>query len=210
MAAADDDASPSGLERLVFFSDAVFAIAITLLVLPLSGSPIADDQVGKQILDLAPKAFSFALSFLIIGLVWIGHPRAFALIGRADPTLMVLNLLVLMIVAFLPFPTAVLGEHGNTTAAAVLYGASMSGLGLLSALVWYYASHRGRLIKADAASDAVRATLLRSLIVPVCYLPSIPLAFVSIPASNALWLSSIVLEFVVLRFVQRGRRRGHP
>jgi uncharacterized membrane protein len=136
---AEGGTSPSSLERMVFFSDAVFAIAITLLVLPLADSRFTDEDLGRQILELAPKTFSFVLSFLVIGLLWIGHNRAFALISRVDRKLMFLNLLVLMTVAYLPFPTALLGEHGNTTAAAALYGAGPTGL--LLALLWAYASH---------------------------------------------------------------------
>jgi transmembrane protein TMEM174 (potassium channel) len=70
--AGDEEAGPSSLERLVFFSDAVFAIAITLLVLPLTDSSITNEGIGRQLLDLAPKVFSFVLTFLIIGLLWIG------------------------------------------------------------------------------------------------------------------------------------------
>jgi uncharacterized membrane protein len=80
----EGDRSPSSLERMVFFSDAVFAIAITLLVLPLADSRFTDEDLARQILELAPKTFSFVLSFLVIGLLWIGHNRAFALISRVD------------------------------------------------------------------------------------------------------------------------------
>jgi Endosomal/lysosomal potassium channel TMEM175 len=142
----------------VFFSDAVFAIAITLLVLPLADSHITDENVGRQILDLAPKMFSFALSFLIIGLLWIGHNRGFSLIARVDRKLMFLNL---------PFLT----------------------------------SHDRRLIRQDVQAIAIRHLRLRSYIVPVCYVPSIPVAFESIVAAKILWLMSFVLGFVLNRFV---------
>jgi hypothetical protein len=95
-----------------------------------------------------------------------------------------------MTVAYLPFPTALLGEHGNTTAAAALYGASMGLTGLLLALLWAYASHGRRLVRQDVPADAIRHIRLRSYIVPVRYLPSIPVAFVSIVAANVLWVMS--------------------
>jgi uncharacterized membrane protein len=142
------------------------------------------------------------LSFLVIGLLWIGHNRGFAVIARVDRKLMFLNLLVLMTVAYLPFPTAVLGEHGNTTAAAALYGGSMGLTGLLLALLWSYASHGRRLIRQDVPATAIRHLRLRSYIVPVCYLPSIPVAFVSMLAANILWLMSFVLGFILNRVVQ--------
>jgi uncharacterized membrane protein len=117
---------------------------------------------------------------------------------------MFLNLLFLMAVAYLPFPTAVLGEHGSTTAAAVLYGASMGPTGLLLTLLWSYASHDRRLIRQDVPAIAIRHLRLRSYIVPVCYVPSIPVAFVANVAANILWLMSFVLGFVLNRFVPPG------
>ena len=144
------------LDRVVFFSDAVFAIAITLLVLPLADAHLTDEDLARQLLALWPKVFSFVLSFVVIGLFWLTHHRFFQLIDRVDRRLLFLNLLVLMCVAFLPFPTAVLGDHGSQSAADVLYAASMSLLGLASAALWRHASNRHRLIPADFDPAVIR------------------------------------------------------
>ena len=103
------------LERLVFFSDGVMAIAITLLVVELS-IPAATEDVGDALLDRWPQMLSFVLSFLVIGIFWMAHHRIFRYVANLDQRLIWLNLLFLMCVAFLPFPTAVLGDHDNSRA----------------------------------------------------------------------------------------------
>lgn len=156
--------APSSLDRVVFFSDAVFAIAITLLVLPLADQRLPDEDLAAHLLALWPQLASFLLSFVVIGLFWLGHHRAYQIIVRVDTRLLLLNLLVLLFIALLPFPTAVLGEHGNQPPAAVLYATTMSLLGLTSAAHWRHASHGYRLIRPDVdprdqirdAADAVR------------------------------------------------------
>ncbi|WP_226359000.1 TMEM175 family protein [Pseudonocardia sp. ICBG601] len=98
-----------GLERLTFFSDGVFAIAITLLVLPLTDAEIEPGPVGPQLLELLPRMLTFLLSFAVIGRYWTIHHRLFARFDRADARLMTLNLGYLFGIAFLPFPTSLLG-----------------------------------------------------------------------------------------------------
>ena len=97
------------LERLVFFSDAVIAIAITLLVVTLA-IPEATENVGDALLDRWPQMLSYVLSFLVIGVFWMAHHRIFRYVATIDQRLIWLNLLFLMCVAFIPFPTAVLGD----------------------------------------------------------------------------------------------------
>src|SRR5437660_9370808 len=99
------------MDRLMFFSDGVFAIAITLLVLqitvPIPG--LSEHQLGDALRHLGPKYFGFVLSFLVIGRYWMAHHRVFEYIKRFDMPLVWLNLAFLLLIAFLPFPTAVLG-----------------------------------------------------------------------------------------------------
>jgi Endosomal/lysosomal potassium channel TMEM175 len=100
----------SGLDRLVLFSDAVFAIAITLLALdlrlPEPPPDLTDAGLLEQLLELGPKYFSFVISFMSVGFYWIAHHRFFQLVVRVDAGLLLLNLLLLMGVAFIPFPTS--------------------------------------------------------------------------------------------------------
>ena len=188
------------LDRVVFFSDAVFAIAITLLVLPLADAHLTDDGLARQLLALWPQVFSFVLSFVVIGLFWLSHHRMFQIIDGVDRTLLFRNLLVLLCVAFLPFPTAVLGDHGSHAAADVLYAASMSLVGLASAALWRHASDRHRLIPADVDPAVIRNITLRSLLVPAMFIPSIGVALLSPAAAKVLWVLSFPLSTVIDRW----------
>jgi hypothetical protein len=120
------------LERLVFFSDAVFAIAITLLVLPLTEAHTSPTSTWDGSCCACGRSFSAShLSFAVISNYWVAHHRTVRHI--VDARLVWLNLGFLLMIAFLPFPTAVLGEHGDTTPAAVLYAGAMSLTGFASA-----------------------------------------------------------------------------
>ena len=143
-----------GLERLVFFSDAVFAIAITLLALdiriPNMEEIHGDAELRRALLSLWPQYFAYMLSFLVIGASWANHHRRFGMIRRYDRTLIFLNLLLLMAIAFVPFPTSVLAEFGNQTA-VTLYALTMAAAALMSGLGWWYAIYHNRLVDASLA-----------------------------------------------------------
>src|SRR5919197_2493902 len=102
--------SRSDVERIAFFSDAVFAIAMTLLVVQLSVPTGPAGELGHTLRARGSKFFAFGLSFLVIGQYWLAHHRVFRHIRRYDLGLLWLNLLWLLAIAFLPFPTAVLGN----------------------------------------------------------------------------------------------------
>jgi uncharacterized membrane protein len=144
--------NPLALERLVFFSDAVFAIAITILVLDLrlpTGSASASSR--ELLLSLAglwEEYLAFFISFWVIGLSWISHHRKFLYIRRVDNQLLTLNLLMLMMIAFIPFPTAVMSESVSFTAtgfyALTMIFASLSGL-----ILWWHATRNHHLVDSD-------------------------------------------------------------
>jgi uncharacterized membrane protein len=188
-----------GLERLVFFSDAVFAIAVTLLALeirlPSPGEDLTNAQLVPALLAIWPKYLSYAISFLVIGTFWMGHHRKFRFITRYDAGLMLLNLLLLMGVAFIPFPTSVLSEYGNRTA-TIFYALVMAIVGLLSAALWVYASRHNRLIEPTFTLPRARRETLRALIPPAVFLLSIGLAFINDDLAKYSWL----LIAVVPRF----------
>ncbi|OLL92816.1 MULTISPECIES: TMEM175 family protein [unclassified Pseudonocardia] len=184
------------LERITAFSDGVFAIAITLLVLPLTDTVLSDDRIGPQLLDLLPRMLTFALSFVVIGRYWMFHHQLFDRFVRADRRLMSLNLAYLFGIAFLPFPTSALGEHGARTAAVVLYAANLIVIGLASAAIWWHASSGGRLTGPEVTPAAARATLIHGLAPVVALVPSIPIAFVAPAAAMFSWL--LILPVSVL------------
>jgi uncharacterized membrane protein len=170
------------LERLVFFSDAVFAIAITLLALDVR-APAAPPgsysagQLADLILGLWPKYLSYVISFLVIGLYWMAHHRYFGQIRRYDSRLIWLNLLFLMGIAFIPYPTSMLGEYGTAAQPTVtLYAAVLAATGLLALAIWRYASHDRRLTDPDLSEATVRAYSLRAGLAVLVFLSSIVIA----------------------------------
>ncbi len=183
--------SKMGLERLVFFSDAVFAIAITLLALeirlPVEATNLTNQNLLAVLLSIWPKYLSFIISFLVIGNFWIAHHRRFSLLTRYDNRLLVLNLLMLMSIAFIPFPTSIISENGNRTA-TIFYALAIIVTGLLSALLWWYTAWENRLIDKSVDKQEVRRNLLSILTTPAVFLLSIGLAFINPDLGKFSWI----------------------
>jgi len=153
-----------------------------------SGDPLGVERVAF---------FSFGLSFWVIGRFWVGHHLTFQHIKRWDPAMVWINLLLLACIAFLPFPTAVLGNNINLAVAARLYAASVMVTGLAFTLLWWYATGRGRLVDEDLDPRFRRSTLLRTLATPIVFGLSIPLVTVRV-AVGVGWLSLAPLLWVLL------------
>src|SRR5690242_168868 len=144
---AEIDREPGvDLERIRLFSDAVFAFAITLLVIDLK-VPETAAFLEEGLYNLPPKVLSFIVSFLVVGSYWVGYHRYSRFIERVDRRLVWLNLYFLMSVVFTPFPTALLGTFGNRQRAVVLYAASLAIVGLFMTLMWLYADKSGLLTR---------------------------------------------------------------
>ena len=191
------------MERTIFFSDAVFAIAITLLALDIT-IPKPRHVIGKDLSSVVlaqwPDVLSFAVSFLIIGAYWMAHHRIFHYIKRYDATLLWLNLLFLMSIAFLPFPDRVLSEWGDKERfALVFYAASVALAGLLLSLLWWYATRERRLVDANIDPRLVRFFFYRGLTPPLVFLVSIGISFVSLRAALASWLLLLAVRPVLAR-----------
>lgn len=201
-----------GLERLVFFSDAVFAIAITLLALdirlPTDAVQLTNQELFQRLLGLAPQYLSFVISFLVIGSFWAAHNRQFRLIRRYDGTLVFLNLLLLLVIAFIPFPTRVLSEQGNCTA-TIFYALIMALPGLLAALMWGYAVQGNRLVDADLTPADRRRGFLRNLIAPTVFLLSIGVALIDADLAKYTWFL-IALGHRFVRERSNSNDHNHP
>jgi len=198
------------LDRIVFFSDAVFAIAMTLLVLdikvPEIPARLVDEQLPEILLELWPKYLSYVLSFVVILMYWMGHHIIFRAIKRYDRTLIWLNSLFLMCIAFLPFPTSLLGEYGDHQLAVVIYAASLAVARLLLTAVWWYASSGHRLIDESLPRNTIRIYRIRGLAIPLVFLLSIGISFLSVTAATYSWLLLIVADNILLRVLSRRGR----
>ena len=169
-------------ERVVFFSDAVFAIVITLLVLELKVPHLTEHSeasLRQALIDLFPRVVGFVISFLIIGLMWIEHHRIFRYIDDYDGGLLWRNLFLLLCVSFVPFPTALFSENFWSRTAFVLYTASFGGVATAKLLIWRHAV-KANLLKENVSPALERRIARRSLAVPIACALAIALAFVSI------------------------------
>jgi uncharacterized membrane protein len=195
---------PSETARVEAFSDGVFAIAITLLVLEIK---VPDPDVtghGSTLLQalrgLWPSYLGYVISFVTIGVMWVNHHSMFVLIRRTDRYFLLLCVFFLMWIAFLPFPTALLAEYlseprGRRVAVAT-YRASFVLIALAYNALWWYAAHEGRLLEPDADRSAVQTISRRYLIGPTAYLVSLVLAFINVWASLAVHF--VLVAFYVL------------
>jgi uncharacterized membrane protein len=201
------DGPDRSAHRLVQFSDGVFTVALTLLVIDIAvpvlpGNASQQDLVNKLI-DQVPNIEAFALTFWVVGTYWLTHHRHFIFIRRYDGPLLLLNLLLLMTVCFIPWPTAVLGHYGNYFVAWVLYAISMAAMGLAAASVWWYASNKPALVDG-VTPELLRYYGLRAIVQPAVFLASIPVAAVSLLVGQLSWIAIfVILRILGSRFQDR-------
>jgi uncharacterized membrane protein len=190
----DEAAADEGIGRILALSDGVFAIALTLLILDIVlPATTSDDNLGKALLHIWPRYLAYALSFLVIARFWVIHHQTFRLIVRDNATLVWLNFLLLFFIAFLPFPTAVIGAHEGSPAAAVLYAIAVCLTGASSAAYLWYATGRANLIRPDVGRGQIRAMRARSMSGPVLFALSVPVAAVAPYIAAAIWISAFPL-----------------
>src|SRR3954462_11904617 len=192
--------------RVEAFSDGVFAIAVTLLILAVGiEQSIAEGSVTHQLLHLWPAYIAYAISFLTVGIMWVNHHQLFRHFVRVDRPLLLLNILLLMCISFTPFPTRIVADHaqnaGDREAAAVLYGITMTCTAICFFAVWIYGSRR--LLRPDTDMREVSG-ITRS------YLPGAPtygaaplVAFLSSPASLILFGAIAVFYAISSSFFGR-------
>lgn len=179
---------PSETARIEAFSDGVFAIAITLLILEIKIPPLGSDQLGTLLLRQWPSYFAFVLSFAFIGIMWINHHRMFNHIRRSDEGLLILNLLLLFGVTIVPFPTAVLAIHMRSPGArlaAIAYNAAFVLIAVFYGVLWRYAvSHEllGHEVNRASAEKLSRQYAGG----PFLYLTCMGIAWFSVTASLVL------------------------
>ena len=190
----DDEAADEGIGRILALSDGVFAIALTLLILDIVvPATTSDDELGKALLHLWPRYLAYVLSFLVIARFWVIHHQTFRLIVRDDSRLIYLNFLLLFFIAFLPFPTAVLGGHEGSPAAAVLYATAVCLTSASSAAYLWYATGGAKLIRPDVGRGQIRAMRARSMSGPVFFALTVPVAAFAPYIAEALWIFAFPL-----------------
>jgi uncharacterized membrane protein len=190
--------------RLEAFSDGVFAIAATLLILNVqaSGSPL-----GPELGRIWPSYAAYAVSFVTIGIIWVNHHTVMAQIAKVDRVFLMLHVLFLMLIAFIPFPTALLARHirsEGADAAALSYGATLTLTAILFNLLWRYAAHGRRLLRADADARVVAGISRSYLPGPFMYLAA-TLVALKTPLASAGLFAAIAVFYVLESSLFAGR-----
>ncbi len=194
---------PMSKHRLEAFSDGVFAIAITILVLNLKLPEIIktgnlNHDLWRAIIDQWPKLLSYMISFGIVGLYWVGHHLMFHYIKHTDRMFLFLNNVYLMVIAFMPFPAALLGQYGGTQTAIIVYAGTLIVAGLLYTNLWRYATKNHRLVDPNLSDRLIHLVTKIISFGPLIYVFDIGLSFIN-PR-----LSLIILVIVPLLYIVPG------
>jgi TMEM175 potassium channel family protein len=189
-------------DRIVNLSDGVFAIAITLLVLDIRAPDIPENLVSRQLpaalLSLWPDYLGYFLSFVGISAFWLIHHSIFRPIRSYDRNLLYLNFLFLMVVAFMPFPTSLLGEYGEHQLPVAIYAATLAAGRLLLTTIHWYSTRHDRLLDEPQDPATVRFFLRRGLTIPAILLLSIAISFFSVNVAICSWLVMLAVDAVVI------------
>ena len=187
------------------FSDGVFAIVVTLLVLELRVPVLPDNfstqDVLKELLRLFPKFFSFAMSFVIVAIFWVNHHQFFHSLEKTDRAMLWYNNLLLFWLSFVPFPTAFIGEHPVSMIPVMLYGAVLFFAGVSFNLMLRYAV-KAKLFHKSVSDEVLNQSVKRGVIGPVVYFVSIISAFISVYVSLSIFLLVPVIYFIPQKIVR--------
>ena len=183
--------------RLEAFADGIFAVAATLLILN-----IAVDEtrpLGPELLAHWTSYAAYAISFTTIGIIWANHHTVMHQIGHVDRTFLIMNVLFLLVIAFIPFPTRLLaldiGRADSAEAAALAYGVTLTLTAILFNVLWRYAAYGDRLIRGDADRRAVEGISRSYILGPLVYLGATLVALKS-PVASALLYAALAIFYV--------------
>jgi uncharacterized membrane protein len=193
--------------RVLAFSDGLFAIAMTLLVVAIGVPALGDaesvDDLANALNDKSSEFVSFFLSFAVIGRYWLAHHQFFARLAGIDGGLIAINLLYLALIAFLPFPTDLLGTYFENPLSVAIYAVSVAAVSGLEVVLFRHAHRRG-MMRERLPDDVYRWGLFESTSPVLFFLISVPVAFVSTTLAVACWL--LVIPFAI--FAQRWEPAG--
>ena len=184
--------------RLEAFSDGVFAVAITLLVIELTVP--TGDHLWHDLKDEWPSFAAFFVSFWVIGIIWVNHHGVVDHLKRVDRGVLYLNLLALMTVVFLPFATALLAEHLKSGAdeevAAAVYSAASLAMGMSMGLLWTYIAHHRERLGVELTDAEIQSTTRAFVIGNPFYLAAIIVSFIS-PAVVLVIVAAVAAYYMV-------------
>ena len=155
--------------RVEALADGVFAIIMTLLVFDIRVPEVPPDQLPAALLELVPNLEGYLISFVLLGIYWIGHRNQFNFIRRADRNLHWLNILFFGLAGLVPFSTGLVARYPSELLVETIYGLNLMAIGLALFLHWSYATRNFRLVDPGMSRAAIRLGKQRSLLAPACY-----------------------------------------
>ena len=187
--------------RVETFSDGVFAIVITLLILDVHIPEASYAELPHALLSVVPKLASYFLSFAVIGLYWVGHHYYFRFIKKVNNVFVWLNLFLLLLVSLLPFPTSLLGTYPFQPIPMLIYGINLLALNLFSLVMLYYIRRRPDLATPEFSDGVFKRFVRLYLIVNGGYLIAIALSFIFPVVSYVMYL--LILAFAIKVYLIR-------
>ena len=191
--------------RIESLSDAIFAFAMTLLVLnlviPDSSAGLSTAGLNDLLLSQLHKFFNYALSFVLLAIFWIAHHQQFNYIQRSDSRLTWINIIILMFVALMPFTNDLAGDFSGKTTAEILFVGNILVLGLLFLVNWVYATRGSRLVDHDLDRALVSRGIRRNLVLPTVSIVALALSVFIPPWS--LWVYLLVPVILWLKPFRR-------
>lgn len=177
--------------RIETLADGVFAIVLTLLAFDLDLRVPSQDVVNQiglagALANLAPNFIAYLVTFVILGVLWVGHHNQFFYIKRADRTLLWINLLFMMCVALLPFSAGLLSRYGQDRVSVIIYNINLILAGLVLYVHWWYATRDSHLLNHPIDEKIRKIVNRRILTPPAWYLVAILASLIFIQASIAI------------------------
>lgn len=186
-----------GKGRVEALTDGIFATVMTVLVLGLRVPTVPPNStLSQELLNIWPSVLSYAMSFVILGVYWVGHHAMFHYVRATNRVFLWINILFLLTVGFIPFSTSLLGSHSGERAAVIVYGSNLILCGLSLYATWWYAASNHRLVDPDLDPHVVSLAKRRILVGPLVYLAAIGFSFLDTRISIILYI--LTLPFYIL------------
>lgn len=207
--AAPDDSREKRLERgltttrVESLSDGVFAIVLTLMVFQIRVPDISADKaphdLWPRLLHQAPEFYSYAISFILVGIYWVAHHNMYHLVKRSTRPLLWMNLLFLMFVGFVPYTVALVGRYADIQKVMIIYGVHLMIISGLLFLQWWYVTRKKNLLVSPLNAEFVRSVDFKILTAPAVCVLAILTSFISVRGSYLLYLLTIVMYLLPSR-----------
>ncbi len=183
--------------RIEALSDGVFAIVLTLMVfqirVPDIPVDVAQTQPWPRLMHQAPEFYSYAVSFILVGIYWVAHHNMYHLVKRSTRPLLWMNLVFLMFVGFIPYSVALVGRYSDVRRIMILYGVHLMIISGMLYMKWWYVTRKHNLLVAPLSAEFIRSVDIKILTAPAVCVLAIAASFYSVRWSYFLYVLTIVL-----------------